>query len=219
MARKTAEEAAITRQRILAAATELFSETGVIETTLEHIAQRANVSRGAIYWHFRGKQDLLKAIFDEQPLPLESTVPKDLRLAAAWQQLHNCLVETISKEIPRRLAEIMMYQGAFRGDTAAHQQRLASVRRRFMQQLRIVLENAVSAGELSSSLNIQRAMEFFGTSIAGLLFDCLQKDVNSVESLHSTLNVLWHVLISPPESFLVKDSPTKPAQVIRPVLE
>ncbi len=195
----------MTRQRILAAATELFSQAGVTETTLEHIAQRANVTRGAIYWHFRGKEDLFKTIFDEQILPLESTVPKDLPLSLAWQQLQQRLVETISEEIPRRLAEIMMYQGACGGDSAVHQQRLARVRGRFMQHLKTVLENAVSAGELTASLNIRRVMEFFGVSTAGLLFDCLQKEDNPIESVYSTLNVLWHVLMNPPENFLVED--------------
>ncbi|WP_409282007.1 TetR family transcriptional regulator [Pseudomonas putida] len=205
MARKTAAQAALTRQSILAAATELFSQAGVAETTLEQIAQRANVTRGAIYWHFRGKEDLLKTIFDEQTLPLESKVPNDLPLSLAWQQLQHRLVETISEENPRRLAEIMMYQGACGGQSAVHQQRLVNVRVRFMQHLQTLLENAVSAGELAASLNIRRVMEFFGVSTTGLLFDCLQKEDNPIGSVHSTLNVLWHVLMNPPEIFLVQD--------------
>lgn len=74
-----------------------------------------------------------------------------------------------------------------------------------MQHLKTVLENAVSAGELTASLNIRRVMEFFGVSTAGLLFDCLQKEDNPIESVYSTLNVLWHVLMNPPENFLVED--------------
>ncbi len=74
-----------------------------------------------------------------------------------------------------------------------------------MQHLKTVLENAVGAGELTASLNIRRVMEFFGVSTTGLLFDCLQKEGNAIESVHSTLNVLWHVLMNPPASFLAED--------------
>lgn len=55
MARKTAAGVALTRQRILAAATELFSQAGVTQATLERIAQWANVKRGAIYCAFQGQ--------------------------------------------------------------------------------------------------------------------------------------------------------------------
>ncbi|MCM2330860.1 MAG: TetR family transcriptional regulator, partial [Pseudomonas sagittaria] len=69
MARKTPEEAALTRQRILDAAVEVFVHDGIASATLEQVARQAGVSRGAIYWHFKGKQDLLQSILDEQAHP------------------------------------------------------------------------------------------------------------------------------------------------------
>lgn len=65
MARKTKAEAEQTRQDILNAALELFHDRGYSRTTLDQIARKAGVTRGAIYWHFKDKVDLFVAIKDE----------------------------------------------------------------------------------------------------------------------------------------------------------
>lgn len=58
-----------TRQRILAAATDLFSEKGFEGARVNEIAQRAQVNKALIYHYFAGKQDILddlvKGFFDE----------------------------------------------------------------------------------------------------------------------------------------------------------
>lgn len=65
MPRKTKEEAMKTRASIMKAAENAFFENGVVSTSLQEIAVRAGVTRGAVYWHFRDKADLLRAIADE----------------------------------------------------------------------------------------------------------------------------------------------------------
>ncbi len=71
MARKTKEEALKTREAILDAAVQLFSVRGVSHTTLGEIALKAGVTRGAIYWHFRNKEDMLGALWDQLLMPFE----------------------------------------------------------------------------------------------------------------------------------------------------
>jgi AcrR family transcriptional regulator len=51
-----------TRGRILDAALELFSEHGFDGTTLQQIADRLGVTKAALYYHFRSKDDLLDAL-------------------------------------------------------------------------------------------------------------------------------------------------------------
>ena len=68
MARKTKEEALQTRQIILDAAETLFQQQGVSRTSLQQIAQAANVTRGAIYWHFSDKLALFQALLDRATL-------------------------------------------------------------------------------------------------------------------------------------------------------
>lgn len=52
--RKTKEEAGVTREKLLDAALKVFSKKGYATTTLDDIAKEAGVTRGAIYWHFKG---------------------------------------------------------------------------------------------------------------------------------------------------------------------
>ena len=70
MARRTKIETEQTRQRILGAARRTFLLRGMTGTTLEHIAEAAGVTRGAIYWHFANKKALFDAMRGQVCLPL-----------------------------------------------------------------------------------------------------------------------------------------------------
>ena len=51
-----------TRARILDVALELFSEHGFEGTTLQQIADRLGLTKAALYYHFRSKDDLVRAL-------------------------------------------------------------------------------------------------------------------------------------------------------------
>src|SRR5690625_300965 len=61
MARASAAVAAQTARDVLDAGTELFTSRGFAEVSLEDVAQRAGVTRGAVYHHYRSKAGLLRA--------------------------------------------------------------------------------------------------------------------------------------------------------------
>ncbi|TMM35069.1 TetR family transcriptional regulator, partial [Colwellia ponticola] len=70
MVRRTKENAQETRRQILEAAEKAFYEKGLARTTLERIATLAGVTRGAIYWHFSNKADLVQAMLNTLHEPL-----------------------------------------------------------------------------------------------------------------------------------------------------
>ncbi len=74
MARSTKTEAVETRRRILDAAEQIFHVLGVPRTSLGDIATAAQVSRGAIYWHFANKAELFNAMCERVRLPMEAIV-------------------------------------------------------------------------------------------------------------------------------------------------
>lgn len=59
LGRRTAEESRATRRSLLAAAVAEFSEKGMAGARIDDIAERAGVTKGAIYTHFDGREDLL----------------------------------------------------------------------------------------------------------------------------------------------------------------
>ncbi|WP_439954411.1 TetR/AcrR family transcriptional regulator [Brevundimonas naejangsanensis] len=71
-----------TRQRVLAAATDLFNDVGYAKGTIRAIAKRAGMSTGAVFANFIDKDDLYVAAFGHPPL----TPEQGLRLAAALRE-------------------------------------------------------------------------------------------------------------------------------------
>ncbi|MGW4370232.1 TetR/AcrR family transcriptional regulator [Nocardia takedensis] len=51
-----------TRERIRAVAMELFSEQGYDKTSLREIAERLGVTKAALYYHFRTKEDIVASL-------------------------------------------------------------------------------------------------------------------------------------------------------------
>jgi len=62
--RQTRKQA--TRERVLAAARDLFEEIGYDETTIRRVAERAGVSVGSVFTTFSGKAEILSQVMDDR---------------------------------------------------------------------------------------------------------------------------------------------------------
>jgi TetR/AcrR family transcriptional regulator, repressor of the mexAB-oprM multidrug resistance operon len=60
--RKTKEDTEISKLRILLAAEEEFCQRGFVAANMDNIARAAGLTKGAIFWHYKSKADLFKAI-------------------------------------------------------------------------------------------------------------------------------------------------------------
>lgn len=54
------------RTAILTAAKEYISRYGVAKTTVDDIAQAVNMAKSSLYYYFTSKEDIFKAVFDEE---------------------------------------------------------------------------------------------------------------------------------------------------------
>ncbi|TQL21065.1 TetR/AcrR family transcriptional regulator [Streptomyces sp. SLBN-134] len=88
-----------TRQRIQDVALELFAEQGYEKTSLREIAERLDVTKAALYYHFKTKEEILVGIFEDLSRPMEDLIE--------WgrQQPHS--LET-KQEIIRRYSQALM---------------------------------------------------------------------------------------------------------------
>lgn len=62
---RKAEQAAATKAILLRVARELFTAKGYGATGTEEIVERSGMTMGALYYHFRDKRDLFRAVFEE----------------------------------------------------------------------------------------------------------------------------------------------------------
>jgi AcrR family transcriptional regulator len=90
----------VTRERILEVALELFNEQGYDKTSLREIAERLEVTKAALYYHFERKQDILlelhlraHALGREQLERLDSL--DERQLVAAWPAVLDEFIEQV----------------------------------------------------------------------------------------------------------------------------
>ena len=129
-----AESKERTRQRLLAEAQRLFRERGYAATSLEQIADAAEVTKGAIYGHFASKEDLMLSALEAAPAPDYSATLNDAsrplreRLAAFGRA---------AAEHPGDTGELAMYLEFFAALLRAPDalQRYSSGRERRLQEL------------------------------------------------------------------------------------
>jgi AcrR family transcriptional regulator len=55
-----------TRERIKAVALELFTEQGYEKTSLREIAERLNVTKAALYYHFKSKDEIVSSFVEDR---------------------------------------------------------------------------------------------------------------------------------------------------------
>jgi hypothetical protein len=76
-----------TREALLGAARDLFGARGYSETSLDAIAATAGVTKGALYYHFSGKEELFQLVFEQVMRELSSQLRLVLRDPDPWKRI------------------------------------------------------------------------------------------------------------------------------------
>ncbi|MFD0440384.1 TetR/AcrR family transcriptional regulator [Streptomyces chartreusis] len=87
-----------TRQRIQDVALELFAEQGYEKTSLREIAERLEVTKAALYYHFKTKEEIIVSLFEDLTKPIEELID--------WGRQQPHTLET-KQEIVRRYSEAL----------------------------------------------------------------------------------------------------------------
>lgn len=175
MARKTKQQALETRQQILDAALYCFSTRGVSSTSLSDIATRAGVSRGAIYWHFKNKNDILNEIWlqcdeslDQRELEFQVLYPED-PLAQMRALLITLLQSTVRDNSRRALMEIIFHKCEFVGEMETFQKIQQTMLLECYPKIEISLNKCISAGQLPEKLNTRQCAIMMRSYMSGLM--------------------------------------------------
>lgn len=169
MARKTKAEAALTREKIIQSARAVFNRRGVSTTSLEEVASEAEVTRGAVYWHFKNKADLFRAVRSQtgRLLQLDHKSHGD-----ALFKLENGLLAALHRletdSEARKTFEVMLWHCEFVGEFASVRSELMSSGRDFLREITELYQEALNEKILSAHLDPQiTALEtyFFFTGL------------------------------------------------------
>ncbi len=189
MVRKTKEAAAITRQALIDAAEVVFCKYGVTRTSLAEVAAQAGVTRGAVYWHFRNKADLFKAMCARATLPLESM------LAAAARADHddplgalrNLMVDTLQHlaRDPRTQAvfEIVFSKTEACAELSQVAQRRDDERCQCLAQVEILIRRGIELGHLPADTDPAVSTQMLQSCMGGIMREwVMNRDAYDLES-------------------------------------
>jgi TetR/AcrR family acrAB operon transcriptional repressor len=179
VARKSKEDSLETRSQLLDAAEKVFFEKGFSQTSLMDIADAANLTRGAIYWHFKNKSDLFEAMSDRVLLPLETLTgvcadPQETdplgKLRDFWIQ---ALKEITRNPRKRRVLTILFFKCEFNGEAKQLEIRRQAGSIEYIQHIEQCLQNAIDKGQLPPNLNTHQATIANHALMSGLISNWL----------------------------------------------
>jgi AcrR family transcriptional regulator len=148
-----------TREKIRAVALELFAEQGYEKTSLREIAERLGVTKAALYYHFKSKEDIVTSLFED--------VQQEVEKIIAWGEGQPRTLET-RREVIRRYAAMSRHQGSalirFMQDnhTAVQEVKAADqMRERFLRLAQLVTD---PEAELADQLRAR--LGFFAINVS-----------------------------------------------------
>lgn len=99
----------VTEKNILDMATKLFIEKGYENTSLQDIAEACGLTRGAIYHHFKGKEDMVDAVtthvFTQSVLSQNNTKDENL---SGLERLKNVLIRSLAGSNQSEMLRMLM---------------------------------------------------------------------------------------------------------------
>ncbi|MBF8744858.1 TetR family transcriptional regulator [Pseudomonas putida] len=175
MVRRTKEEALETRAQIIEAAEKAFYKRGIARTTLADIAELAGVTRGAIYWHFSNKAELVQALLDclhetHDHLARASESEDELDPLGCMRKLLLQVVQGLVLDArTRRINEILHHKCEFTDDMCEIRQQRQGAVLDCHEGITLALANAARRGQLPADLDVQRAAVALFAYVDGLI--------------------------------------------------
>jgi TetR/AcrR family acrAB operon transcriptional repressor len=175
LARRTKQEAQETRNSILDAAERVFHEKGVSSASLEEIAAAANVTRGAIYWHFKDKAELFDAMMQRVVLPVDEMLERSgcsaeadplelLRRAAI-----GVLLRTARSAQVQRVFDIAYHKCEYVNDASGVRERQVASQKECLATIEAGFRACVEGGQLPASVDPRAAAIGALSLVSGLI--------------------------------------------------
>ncbi|WP_208648032.1 ScbR family autoregulator-binding transcription factor [Streptomyces tirandamycinicus] len=185
MAKPQQDRAVKTREAIILGAAEVFDEYGFRGASISKIMKRAGVSQGAMYFHFKSKEDLARAVMTAQP---DTVVPQldaqglqrivDMTFLWAWQIQRDVLLRA--------------------GVRLTNEQDGVTVRDatpflEWARILEITLRGSQHEGELRESVDVGQLAEFVVGACTGM--QMYANAVSGRQDLPDRTVAMWRILL------------------------
>ena len=173
--RKTKIEAQKTRNYLLKAALDTFYAKGISRSSLNEIAQTAGVTRGALYWHFKNKEDLFEGLFQNMFAEISRELAHDVETQSPdiWKSFESATVNLFQRletdEALRKFCSIIHLKCEYTEQNHSVIKIMRSYQDMWQRQLTDVLTLSLQKKKLPEDLNMNLAVVFMMSVISGLM--------------------------------------------------
>ena len=194
------EELADTKSRVLEAAARLFATQGYANSSLDKVAEHAGLSKGAVYWHFSGKQDLFLEILERnyrlqlQTLPGEAervlSAEDPAAALAGWLEAQLLCLESGEE------GSMLFLEFATSAREPEVQDRLRRLHEHLMNRVAELIREMQRRGRLTDEVDPEGTAMMFDALLKGALVEwVIIPDSDRLRAfVRAVSRTLWHGL-------------------------
>ncbi len=168
-----------TRERIQSVALELFAEQGYEKTSLREIAERLEVTKAALYYHFKSKEDIVRSFTEDYVTELDSLIAWGTAQPSTSES-RALLLERYSVIVGRRLSVLRFLEqnqaAVHHLMTEGHEDRKKLFRTQFE-----TLRDLLAGPDAPLRDRVRASVAVVSVGISCMLFD---KDASAPGELH-----------------------------------
>lgn len=158
------------RRDLLRAAIDCFAKYGYAATSIDRIAKAAGVTKGAVYYHFKDKEEMLLESVRNRISQFERRVVQEVEVAGpagdALRELARICFEHATRSNHRRLIVTLMVEAL---DTHPALERLfRQMMRRFRSFLGDIVRSGQRRGEFRQDVDARLVAELFAGAVMGV---------------------------------------------------
>jgi len=195
-----------TFEKIRAAALDLFITAGFEGTTVDAIAAAAGVTKGAIYFHFQNKAELLLALLDE--VERSFVDPMDQRVRRAGPGAQDKLVAFAHQQselgVGRTKLAVLAIRSStdFAGDDVRFGQKIRHIYRRLYDIIEDVIELGKAQGGIRTDISTRQLASFVIAAHDGTFLEWQRRglELKPADIIHAYRTLIIEALLAPREA-------------------
>jgi AcrR family transcriptional regulator len=137
------------REQILDAAAAVFARLGVHEARMDDIVEAADLSKGALYWYFKSKDDLIAAFIERVFARANEAFGELLKIEQPFQDRMMAISSYVAADIQEvsRIRSVVLEYYALAARDARVRERVRGYIETFIEFLVTMISEAIERGE------------------------------------------------------------------------
>ncbi len=185
------ERSQLTRTAIIKGAAEVFVERGYASASLDLIVDRAAVTRGGMYFHFKSKEKLANAVIQEQHRIARAYAEKALTSASSGFEA----MILMSAGLARQLTSEVVVRAGIRLTTDGSAKELSTIEpyTDWMRTFENLTRLAIEQGDFQPTVDPLKVARFVVPAYTGV--QLVSEAMNHREDLFERVREMWELLL------------------------